>query len=135
MTKPLSDPHGGTTHLGGRHPIQMHQPTPERDAPSEIALQLYSIRQAIPAALRLYGHPHLLTIAAAINGDDFVPFTDVIFVKQPHLGASVSWHQDGVTHWDNPDWDEDIHGFNFQVQLYPTTPANALWIVPGSHKQ
>ncbi|MEP4887431.1 MAG: phytanoyl-CoA dioxygenase family protein, partial [Alphaproteobacteria bacterium] len=56
------------------------------------------------------------------------------FVKQPGLGPSVSWHQDGVTHWDSPDWDEDIHGFNYQVQLFPTTSANALWVVPGSHK-
>ena len=61
-------------------------------------------------------------------------FNDAIFVKQPGLGGSVSWHQDGVTHWGSPDWDEGIHGFNFQVQLYPTTPASCLWVVPGSHK-
>ena len=48
----------------------------------------------------------------------------------PWLGS-----QDGVTHWDSPDWDEGIHGFNFQVQLYRCTPANCLWVVPGSHKQ
>jgi hypothetical protein len=134
LTKPLSDPHGGTADLGGRHPTKMSQPTPDQDAPSEVVLRMYGMCQAIPAALRVYGHPDLLGIAAAINGDDFVPYNDVIFVKQPGLGASVSWHQDGVTHWNNPDWDEGIHGFNFQVQLYPTTPANALWIIPGSHK-
>ena len=44
-----------------------------------------------------YGHPDLLAAAASINGDDFVP-NDAIFVKQPGLGGSVSWHQDGVTH-------------------------------------
>ena len=47
---------------------------------------------------------------------DGVPYNDAIFVKQPGLGASVAWHQDGLTHWDAPDWDPDIHGFNFQVQ-------------------
>jgi len=47
----------------------------------------------------------------------------------------VSWHQDGATHWDNPEWTPGIHGFNFQVQLYPTTAANALWVVPGSHRE
>ena len=57
-----------------------------------------------------------------------------IFVKQPGLGGSVAWHQDGVTHWGSPDWDEGIHGFNFQVQLYPTAPASCLWVVPGTHK-
>lgn len=134
LAKPLSDPYGGTASLGGRHPVQMSQPLPEPDAPSEVVLQMFGMCQTIPAALRVYGHPHLLAVAAAINGEDFVPYNDVIFVKQPHLGASVAWHQDGVTHWNNPDWDESIHGFNFQVQLYPTTPANALWIVPGSHK-
>ena len=63
-----------------------------------------------------------------------MPYNDAIFVKQPGLGGSVAWHQDGVTHWDSPEWDEGIHGFNFQVQLYRTTPANALWVVPGTHK-
>lgn len=135
LTKPLSDPHGGTADLGGRHPTRMDEPAPDAAAPDEVVLRMYGMCQAIPAALRVYGHPHLLAIAAAINGDDFVPFNDVIFVKQPGLGPSVSWHQDGVTHWDNPDWDEGIHGFNFQVQLYPTTPANALWVVPGTHKK
>jgi ectoine hydroxylase-related dioxygenase (phytanoyl-CoA dioxygenase family) len=89
----------------------------------------------MPAALRLYGHPQLLAIAAAVNGPDFVPYNDAIFVKQPGLGGSVAWHQDGVTHWDSPDWDAGIHGFNFQVQLYPTTAANGLWVVPGTHRQ
>jgi ectoine hydroxylase-related dioxygenase (phytanoyl-CoA dioxygenase family) len=59
----------------------------------------------------------------------------VIFVKQPKIGGSVAWHQDGVTHWNAPDWDEGIHGFNYQVQIYPTTAGNALWVVPGTHKK
>lgn len=134
LARPLSDPHGGTADLGGRHPTQMTQPEPDAEAPAEVVLRMYGMCQAIPAALRLYGHPHLLAFAEAVNGEDFVPFNDVIFVKQPGLGPSVSWHQDGVTHWDSPDWDEGIHGFNYQVQLFPTTPANALWVVPGTHK-
>ena len=73
-------------------------------------------------------------MAEAINGPDFVPYNDAVFVKQAGVGGSVAWHQDGVTHWDSPDWDEGSHGFNFQVQLYPTTPANCLWVVPGTHK-
>ena len=134
FNKPLADPWGGTELLGGRHPTQMTQPLPEEDAPADVVFLMSSMCQAMPSGLRLYGHPHLLEIAAAINGDDFVPFNDAIFVKQPGLGGSVSWHQDGVTHWGSPDWDEGIHGFNFQVQLYPTTPASCLWVVPGTHK-
>ena len=134
FAKPLADPWGGTGLLGGRHPTQMTQPLPEQDAPTDVVFLMSSMCRAMPSGLRLYGHPQLLEIAAAINGDDYVPFNDAIFVKQPGLGGSVSWHQDGVTHWGSPDWDEGIHGFNFQVQLYPTTPASCLWVAPGTHK-
>ncbi|HEY4171798.1 MAG TPA: phytanoyl-CoA dioxygenase family protein, partial [Rhodopila sp.] len=48
--------------------------------------------------------------------------------------ASVAWHQDGLTHWNSPDWDQGSHGFNFMAQLYGCTPANGVWVVPGSHK-
>ncbi len=132
--KPLSDPWGGTKLLSGRHPTQMTQPAPEADAPEHVLYLMRNMCEAMPAGLRLYGHPQLLTIAEGINGPDFVPFNDAIFVKQPGLGGAVAWHQDGVTHWDSPNWDQGIHGFNFQVQLYPTTAGNCLWVVPGTHK-
>ncbi len=134
FVKPLSDPWGGTDLLSGRHPTKMAQPTPEGEAPANVVHLMFGMCQAMPSALRLYGHPALLTIAEGINGADFVPYNDAIFVKKPGLGGSVSWHQDGVTHWDSPDWDHGIHGFNFQVQLYPSTPANGLWVLPGTHK-
>ncbi|MBX9699572.1 MAG: phytanoyl-CoA dioxygenase family protein [Acetobacteraceae bacterium] len=134
LTKPLADPWGGTQLLGGRHPAQMSQPRPDADAPEWVVFLMYSMCQSMPSGLRVYGHPGLLAAAASINGEDFVPFNDAIFVKQPGLGGSVAWHQDGVTHWNNPDWDEGIHGFNYQVQLFPTTPANCLWVIPGTHK-
>ena len=133
FTKPLADPWGGTNLLGGRHPTQMLQPKPDGKAPEEVVFIMYSMCRSMPSGLRLYGHPDLLTIAESINGQDFVPFNDAIFVKQPGLGGSVSWHQDGVTHWNSPDWDPEIHGFNFQVQLYPSTLGNCLWVVPKSH--
>lgn len=132
--KPLSDPWGGTELLSGRHPVQMTQPAPDENAPDEVIQIMGGMCQTMDSGLRLYGHPLLLTIAEAINGDDFVPFNDATFVKLPGLGGSVAWHQDGVTHWDSPDWDPGIHGFNFQVQLYPATAANCLWVIPGSHK-
>jgi len=135
LIKPLSDPQGGTSMLGGRHPSKMAEPVPDSDAPPYTVLRMRGMCEYMPAGLRLYGHPQLLAIAATINGDDFVPFNDVIFVKQPKIGGSVAWHQDGVTHWNSPDWDEGIHGFNYQVQLYPTTAGNALWVVPGTHKK
>jgi ectoine hydroxylase-related dioxygenase (phytanoyl-CoA dioxygenase family) len=134
FAKPLGDPWGGTGLLGGRHPSQMTQPTPDAGVPKDVVFLMRGMCQEMPAGLRLYGHPKLLPVAEAINGSDFVPFNDAIFVKQPGLGGSVAWHQDGVTHWDSPEWDDGVHGFNFQVQLYPSTIGNCLWVVPGSHK-
>ncbi|MDE0421118.1 MAG: phytanoyl-CoA dioxygenase family protein [Gammaproteobacteria bacterium] len=132
--KPLSDPYGGTDKNYGRHPAKMSEPEPAQDAPKETLYFVYGIFQGMDACLRLYGHPDLLRVAEAINGPDFVPFADSIWIKEPGLGTSVAWHQDGTTHWNHPRWNEDIHGFNFMAQLCRTTPQNALWVVPGSHK-
>jgi len=133
-SKPLADPFGGTDLANGRHPVKMIEPTPAADAPKDIVYLILGALQFSEACLRVYGHPDLLAIAAAANGPDFTPFSDAIFIKEPGRGASVAWHQDGVTHWDSPDWDECSHGFNFMAQLYGCTPANGLWVVPGSHK-
>ena len=135
LIKPLSDPWGGTDLLNGRHETQMIQPTAELDSPEKVVFLMSGMCQIMDSGLRLYGHPDLLSIAASINGDDFVPYNDAIFIKQPGVGGSVSWHQDGVTHWDSAEWDQGIHGFNFQVQLYDTSAESCLWVVPGTHKQ
>ena len=126
---------GGTNQVGGRHPAKMVEPDAGEGAPEEVVYMGYGMCQTMPSGLRLYGHPQLLAIAENINGADFTPFNDAIFIKQPGLGGSVAWHQDGLTHWQSPNWNEGIHGFNFQVQLYPTTPGNCLWVMPGTHKQ
>jgi hypothetical protein len=133
-SKPLGDPFGGTNLANGRHPVKMFEPEAAADAPKEVVYLILGSLQFSEAALRVYGHPQLLAVAAAINGDDFVPFTEAFFIKEPGRGASVAWHQDGVTHWDSPDWDQGSHGFNFMAQLYGCTAANGVWVVPGSHK-
>lgn len=133
-SKPLGDPMGGTSAANGRHQVKMFEPPAAVDAPDEIVYLILGSLQFSEACLRVYGHPDLLRVAAAINGDDFTPFNEALFIKAPGLGASVAWHQDGVTHWDAPDWDAGTHGFNFMGQLYGCTPANGLWVVPGSHR-
>jgi hypothetical protein len=133
-SKPLADPLGGTAMFGGRHQVKMFEPVPAPSAPKEVVVAINGSLQFSDALLRMYGHPQLLAVAAAINGDDFVPFNENVVIKEPGLGGSVSWHQDGVTHWNSPDWDEGSHGFNFMAQLYGCTPANGLWVIPGSHK-
>lgn len=133
--KPLSDPVGGTKAAHGRYPVKMFEPPAPADAPDEVVYLLLGSLQFSPACLRVYGHPQLLAVAAAINGVDFVPFNEALWMKGPGLGASVAWHQDGWTHWQSPDLDEGSHGFNFMAQLYGCTPANGLWVVPGSHRR
>ena len=133
--KPLGDPWGGTEMMKGRHAVKMFEPEPPKDAPTEIPFILTGVLQFCDAALRAYGHPDILAIAAAVHGEDFVPFNEALIVKKAGLGASFAWHQDGVTHWNNPNWDPTIHGVNFMVQLYPCTAANGMWYVPGSHRR
>jgi len=130
---PLSDPVGGTSKNQGRHPVKMHEPQPPSDAPDHVLQIILGSLQFSDACLRLYGHPQLLAVAEAVNGSDFTPFNEAIWLKHPHLGGSVAWHQDGTTQWDRPDFDEGTHGFNFMAQLYGSDAENGLWIVPGSH--
>ena len=133
-SKPLGDPFGGTDLANGRHPVKMTEPQAAPDAPDEVVYLILGLLQFSEASLCLSGHPDMLRVAAAINGDDFVPFTEALFIKAPGLGASVAWHQDGTTHWNSPDWHPGIHGVNFMGQLYGCTAANGVWVVPGTHK-
>jgi ectoine hydroxylase-related dioxygenase (phytanoyl-CoA dioxygenase family) len=134
FAKPLSDPLGGTDKNKGRHPVKMRNPAPEKSAPDWTIELLLGNLHLMDSCLRLYGHPKLLAAAEAVNGPDFVPYNEVTFIKEPGLGPSVAWHQDGTTHWDAPDWDQFAHGFNFMAQLYPSTAGNGVWVLPGSQK-
>ena len=69
--RPLSDPIGGTSFAHGRHPAKMIEPEVGEDAPEEILQILLGSLQFSDACLRIYGHPDLLRIAEAINGEDF----------------------------------------------------------------
>ncbi|MEM7359074.1 MAG: phytanoyl-CoA dioxygenase family protein [Pseudomonadota bacterium] len=134
-SKPLGDPLGGTAIANGRHQVKLFEPEADVDAPAEAPFVMLGSLQFSEACLRAYGHPQLLRVAEEINGKDFAPFNETLFIKDPGLGAAVSWHQDGDTHWDSPDFDEGIHGFNFMAQVYGSTAVNGVWVVPGTHKQ
>ena len=135
MVSPLGDPVGGTKRNAGRHPVKMMTPMPNEGSPAQVVQVIFGTLHILDSCLRLYGHPQLLKVAEAMHGSDFTPFNEAIFVKQPGLGAAVAWHQDATTHWDSPDLDEGTHGFNFMAQLYGCTAANAVWVVPGTHRQ
>ncbi|MDG0969351.1 MAG: phytanoyl-CoA dioxygenase family protein [Porticoccaceae bacterium] len=133
--KPLSDPLGGTAIANGRHQVKLFEPKPDTGAPQATPVYLGGSLQFSKACVVTYAHPGLLKMAEAVNGPDFVPFHEGLFIKDAGLGAAVSWHQDGDTHWDNPDFDENIHGFNFMGQVYGSTAVNGVWVLPGTHKQ
>ena len=134
-SKPLGDPLGGTELANGRHQVKMFEPEADAEAPPAAPFILLGSLQFSDACLRTYAHPELLRVTESINGPDFAPFNEALFIKEPRIGAAVSWHQDGVTHWDSPDFDEDIHGFNFMAQVYGSTAVNGVWVLPGTHKQ
>lgn len=134
-SKPLGDPFGGTKLANGRHPVKMNEPRPSKNSPEKIVYLILGTLQFSDELLRTYAHPELLKVAEQINGEDFVPFTDALFIKEPGMGASVAWHRDGTTHWDSPNFDERTHGFNFMIQLYGCTEENGVWVVPGTHKK
>jgi len=133
LTRPLADPLGGTDANHGRHPIKMAEPEIPDQAPEWVMQLLLGTLQHSEACLRLYAHPKLLAVAEAVNGLDFTPFNEGLWIKQPRLGSSVAWHQDGWTWWDSPELDAGTHGFNFMMMLYGCDAANGLWVVPGSH--
>ncbi len=132
--RPLSDPLGGTSASNGRHPAKMNEPVAPEGAPEFVVQLILGSLQFSDACLRVYGHPELLAVAEAVNGADFAPFNEAVWIKHPYLGGSVAWHQDGWTHWEDPELDGDTHGFNFMAQLYGCNAANGLWVVPGSHR-
>lgn len=133
-SKPLGDPLGGTALANGRHQVKLFEPEASEEAPKQAPFILLGSLQFSETCLRVYGHPQLLRVAEAINGKDFAPFNESLFIKDPGIGAAVSWHQDGNTHWDSKDFDEGIHGFNFMVQVYGSTAVNGVWVKPGSHQ-
>lgn len=132
--KPLSDPFGGSEVNKGRHQVRMYEPRPAPDLPEIMPTGVLAPLQYHDAFLRTYGHPGLLRVAAAINGEDFVPFTEAMGCKEAGIGPSVAWHQDGMTHWESPDWHPGIHGFNFMVQLFGSVAWSGVWYMPGSHR-
>ena len=133
-SKPLGDPLGGSALANGRHQVKLLEPKAADDAPEAAPFILLGSLQFFETCLRVYGHPQLLRVAEEINGKDFAPFNEALFLKEPGIGAAVSWHQDGTTHWDSEDFDGGIHGFNFMAQVYGSTAVNGVWVLPGSHE-
>lgn len=133
--KPLADPWGGTELLNGRHPVRMDEPEAAETAPASTIFLMLGMFESVPELLRLSAHPDVLRVVEAVCGADFVPYNDSIFLKEAGLGASIAWHQDGTTHWGAPDWHPLSHGVNCMAQLRRTTPANALWTLPGTHRE
>ena len=120
------------------HEMRTYSPPPGMPAETlRVVSGWLRLAADFPAFLRLYGHPQLLAIAASICGEDFVPSGggESIQLMEPHIGSASAWHQDGTSHYGSQ-WGEleNEHGFNYMVQLYGSTPVNAVYAVPGSHR-
>ena len=57
----------------------------EKSAPEAVPLILLGSLQFSDACLRTYAHPKLLKVAENINGDDFAPFNEALFIKEPGI--------------------------------------------------
>ena len=132
--KPLSDPLGGTAASFGGHPAKMVEPAAPAGAPEHVLQLIHGPLQHSEACLRFDGHPQLLAIAEAINGPDFTPFNEAIWIKHPRLGGSVAWHQDGWTHWTHSGPRCEHARLQLHDAAHGGDAANGLWVVPGSHR-
>ena len=72
----------------------MDEPSGSSSPPSKSVFLVLNLFEEMPSALRLSAHPQLLRVAESLNGPDFVPYNDTIFLKEPGLGAAVAWHRD-----------------------------------------
>jgi hypothetical protein len=82
-------------------------------------------------ARALLGHPDLLGVVEAMQGSQFITTACPLVLKYPGKGAMMGWHRDALRPKDAP---EHIPTFTADLYLDKTTPENAVWIVPGSHR-
>jgi hypothetical protein len=82
-------------------------------------------------ARALLGHPDLLSVVEAMQGDQFITTASPMVFKYPERGAIMCWHRDALRPKDAP---EAIPTFTADLYLDATTPENAVWAVPGSHR-
>ena len=81
--------------------------------------------------LKVYANPRLLQAVEALYGPDWVPFSESIVIKLPHVGAPFAWHQDGrFATGEVPE-----RGVNFGIYLHDSDESNGcLYVVPASHR-
>ena len=135
LAHPGDDPAVTEEPIVGRHQMKMRVPTPPPGAPSKVMSHFMGPMAYMDSLVRAYGHPGLLKVAEAVNGPDFVPFTETMWFKAP-WAASTAWHQDPSSSWDEewrqPGFDTHKMGFSFHLCVYRGTAVNSLWMVPGS---
>jgi len=80
----------------------------------------------------LIRHPAILDAVEDIIGPDILCWSSRFFIKEPHDGGFVSWHQD-LPYW-GLDFSENI--LSAWVAFTPATRANgAMKVMPGSHRK
>jgi ectoine hydroxylase-related dioxygenase (phytanoyl-CoA dioxygenase family) len=83
----------------------------------------------LPFLADLAKDPRIVSAVSALVGTDITLWSTVMFVKEPHSGSFVSWHQDAKYMALSPD--------NFVtawLALTPSTPENGcVAVIPGTH--
>ena len=80
----------------------------------------------------LIRHPAILDAVEDIIGPDILCWSSRFFIKDPHDGGFVSWHQD-LPYW-GLDFSENI--LSAWVAFTPATRANGeMKVMPGSHRK
>jgi non-heme Fe2+,alpha-ketoglutarate-dependent halogenase len=83
-----------------------------------------------PALLELVRSPEILDAVSGVLGPDVLCRSSSLFIKEPHDGAFVAWHQDS-TYWEL----EPPAVLTAWFALTPSTADNgALRVLPGSHE-
>ncbi len=84
-----------------------------------------------PFAYEIACNPRILDAVEAIIGPDILAWSGTFFIKEPHTGSYVSWHQD-LRYWGLADEEAMVSAW---LALSPVTQANGcMRFVRGSHQ-
>jgi ectoine hydroxylase-related dioxygenase (phytanoyl-CoA dioxygenase family) len=84
-----------------------------------------------PALMELVHRREILDAVSDVLGPDLLCRSSSLFVKDPHDGTFVAWHQDG-TYWEL----DPPHVAIAWLALTPSTATNgAVRVLPGSHRR
>jgi ectoine hydroxylase-related dioxygenase (phytanoyl-CoA dioxygenase family) len=103
----------------------------ESSDPNRVLFQALGAWRVSPAFHDILWNPAFLVPASQLLGGPVRFWHDQLFVKPPHHGSVVAWHQD-YSYWTRT---KPLRHLTCWIGLDDSTPANGcVQYVPGSHK-